>query len=155
MSAKAAVVIANHFLALAHRDQRPVSPLKLQKLLYFAQGYHLGITGQPLFDEPIEAWKFGPVVASVYREFKQFGSSAIDGSRAKIAFDDHEPLGTFLQRIWTMFKDWNPIALSELSHREGGPWDRAVKVAGKMSQHLRIPEEFMIEYFSQFVKPST
>jgi uncharacterized phage-associated protein len=44
----------------------PVDAMKLQKLLYYAQGWHLAITGQPLFSEPIEAWRDGPVVPAVY-----------------------------------------------------------------------------------------
>ncbi len=40
--------------------------MKLHKLLYYAAGWHLGFTGEPLFDEDIEAWQYGPVVPSIY-----------------------------------------------------------------------------------------
>ena len=46
-------------------EEFDVTPLKLQKLLYYCQGYALAFTGKPLFLEPIEAWRFGPVVNNI------------------------------------------------------------------------------------------
>jgi uncharacterized phage-associated protein len=47
----------------------------MQKLLYYSQEFHLALNnGNPLFDGPITAWAYGPVVEAVYREFKQYGS---------------------------------------------------------------------------------
>jgi uncharacterized phage-associated protein len=52
----------------------PVDNLKLQKLLYYSQAVHLVLNDKaPLFPEPIEAWDYGPVVPTVYREYKGFG----------------------------------------------------------------------------------
>ena len=47
-----------------------MSNMKLQKMLYYEQGYHLAAFGTPLFDEDIEAWMYGPVVPCVYEHFK-------------------------------------------------------------------------------------
>ena len=65
-----AAAVANEFLHLAHRDDRPITPLKMQKLVYFAHGWHLAITGAPLISEPIQAWQYGPVISSLYQIFK-------------------------------------------------------------------------------------
>ena len=54
-----------------------IDPMKLQKLLYYCQGYSLGLRGKPLFADPIEAWKYGPVVRSVYQEFKKYKGRCI------------------------------------------------------------------------------
>ena len=54
-----------------------ISNLKLQKLLYYAQGFSLALNGEPLFDEPLVAWAHGPVVTDLYHAFKQYGSGAI------------------------------------------------------------------------------
>ena len=56
-----AQAIANFFLW-----QEQITQMKLHKLLYYAAGWHLGFTGEPLFDEDIEAWQYGPVVPSIY-----------------------------------------------------------------------------------------
>ncbi|MBQ7262906.1 MAG: DUF4065 domain-containing protein [Synergistaceae bacterium] len=54
-----------------------VAPLKLQKLLYYCQGYALALTGKPLFPEPVEAWRYGPVVDSVYQAYKRYKGATI------------------------------------------------------------------------------
>ncbi|MBQ1165829.1 DUF4065 domain-containing protein, partial [Streptomyces sp. A73] len=50
---------------ILHKEA-PMSALKLQKLCYFASGYHLAWEGRPLFREPFEAWANGPVVYDLY-----------------------------------------------------------------------------------------
>ncbi|MDD7741204.1 MAG: DUF4065 domain-containing protein, partial [Campylobacteraceae bacterium] len=52
-----------------------VSHLKIQKMLYFCQGYYLGLYNKALFDEKIEAWQHGPVIPSVYNFFKKDNQS--------------------------------------------------------------------------------
>ena len=68
--------VAKWFLAynrdvLAEEGGEYISNLKLQKLLYYAQGSFLAVTDSPLFDDPIVAWQHGPVVESVYHEYKK------------------------------------------------------------------------------------
>ncbi|MFQ5632018.1 MAG: Panacea domain-containing protein, partial [bacterium] len=53
-------LIANYFIDFARKDGVAISPMKLQKLVYFAHGYYLAITGQPLIEEEIQAWRYGP-----------------------------------------------------------------------------------------------
>ena len=72
-----------------------ITNLKLQKLLYYQQGYHLAVFDTPLFNEAVEAWIYGPVVPVAYDYFQQFGATslpvnddvivleAIDGSRCR------------------------------------------------------------------------
>jgi len=69
--------IAKYFLAQAINDGELISPLKMQKLVYYAYVWYLVITKGKLFNEPIEAWPMGPVSPSLYGELKQYGSSPI------------------------------------------------------------------------------
>lgn len=62
--------IATCLIRLSYEKQRPVSNLKLQKLLYYAQAWHLAIFKQPLFNDEIEAWVHGPVVPEVFRAYR-------------------------------------------------------------------------------------
>lgn len=58
--------VANYFLAQVDEEcGDSISNLKLQKLLYYTQGFHLAMTGKLLFDEPIVNWQHGPVVESL------------------------------------------------------------------------------------------
>jgi uncharacterized phage-associated protein len=67
------IAIANYFIELA----KFITPMKLQKLVYFAHGWCLALADKPLINEKIEAWQYGPVVSSLYREFKKYGNEGI------------------------------------------------------------------------------
>jgi len=71
--------VAHYFLEL-EGDAGEISNLKLQKLVYYAQGFSLALRGQPLFDAAIEAWMHGPVVPGLYRRFRDYGSNPIPPS---------------------------------------------------------------------------
>lgn len=55
-----------------------VTPLMLQKLLYYIQGLSFVLNGREMFEENCEAWVHGPVYKDVYNIFKQFGFNVID-----------------------------------------------------------------------------
>jgi uncharacterized phage-associated protein len=57
-----------------------ITHLKLQKLVYYAQGFSLAFNNEPLFDEPIEAWDHGPVCPQLYQKYKSFGREPINSN---------------------------------------------------------------------------
>ncbi len=71
--------VAKYFIARSDDSQSGelISNLKLQKLLYYAQGLHLALHDRPLFDASIVKWTHGPVVEDIYRRYKSHGSSGI------------------------------------------------------------------------------
>ena len=101
-----------------------ISNLKLQKLLYYAQGCALGVNDTPLFREDIVAWTHGPVVEEIYHEYKVFGS-------APIAFEDDFD-GSFLTKdddalllqVYRLFGQYSAWKLREMTHNEL-PWKNA------------------------------
>ena len=85
-SAKA---IANYFLELAAKHGEKVTPLKIQKLVYIAHGWHLALYEKPLvYDEFAEAWEYGPVFPSIYHEFKHFGGAPIAEPATDIEYNE-------------------------------------------------------------------
>jgi uncharacterized phage-associated protein len=54
-----------------------MTPLKIQKLVYFLHGWHLAVRADPAIGESFEAWPYGPVLSSLYQQFKGFGRSPI------------------------------------------------------------------------------
>ncbi|CAD5935341.1 Phage-associated protein (Modular protein) [Planktothrix tepida] len=73
-----ALDIAKYLITLASPEEEDLmTNLRLQKLLYYAQGFHLALFGKRLFSEKIEAWQYGPVVPDVYRIYKQYGSNPL------------------------------------------------------------------------------
>ena len=70
-----AIDIANKLLTRAKREENGelMSNLKLQKMLYYEQGFHLAYFDTPLFKDEIEAWMYGPVIPAVYEHFRSSG----------------------------------------------------------------------------------
>ena len=88
-----ALDIANKILAKASsnpNEEDLISNMKLQKLLYYQQGFHLAYFGTPLFDEEIEAWMYGPAVPGVYEHFKGNGNKGIEYKGEVIALTQEE-----------------------------------------------------------------
>ena len=69
-----ALEVAKYLIQLAanpaDEDAEPMTHMRVQKLLYYAQGWHVGIFGRTLFADPLQAWKNGPVVPAVYEAVK-------------------------------------------------------------------------------------
>ena len=86
-----ALTIANFIIWFVnnHTPNRNLTPLKLQKILYYVQANHLALNnGVPLFSDLIEKLQYGPVVPSVYHEFKDFGINHISTTRSMLMFTD-------------------------------------------------------------------
>lgn len=99
-----------------------LTDLKLQKLLYYEQGYHLAAFGTPLFTEDIEAWMYGPVVPAIYNEFSKYGRKALPvcEDRKKIVSLTDEEESLFYQ-VYDTYRDFSAIGLMNLTHKET-PW---------------------------------
>ena len=119
--------IAEWFLALAEDVEADISNLKLQKLLYYAQGHFLARFRRVLFDDEIQAWAHGPVVPGVYHAFKDYGRGPIDADAAISAsfnWDNFKEIEPFLLEIWDRYGSLAAWTLREKTHREP-PWKDA------------------------------
>lgn len=119
--------IANYFLELAHEKDQSLTPLKLQKLLYFAHGWHLALesNGRPLLDEDIEAWEYGPVVPSIYHRFKTFRNKPIPSYAfgfPKLLRSEQGEIGPLLSKVWEIYSPHTGMRLSNLTHLPETPW---------------------------------
>ena len=98
-----------------------ISNLKLQKLLYYAQGSFLAVTNSPLFDDPIVAWQHGPVVEAVYHEYKENGSNGIPFTD-DFNFDDFtKDENDLLKEVYETFGQYSAWKLRNMTHDET-PW---------------------------------
>lgn len=96
-----------------------ISNLKLQKLLYYAQGLFLAKHGRPLFNEPVEAWTHGPVVPAVYHFFKNFGDQGLPRPHGIPALLKQER--DFLDHIYRIYGQYSGWKLRNFTHDEP-PW---------------------------------
>lgn len=138
-----AKAIANYFLDLAKQQGRTIDPMAIQKLVYFAHGWSLAILGIPLISDRIQAWDYGPVIRSLYNEFKEFGNDPITRPARSAEFKDHkliiripsindhqgspklEVTKALLNRVWEVYRDFSAIELSNMTHEDGSPWSVA------------------------------
>ena len=67
--------VANSILRRGFKEKRDITPMKLQKLMYFVFKKFYQETGERLFPERFEAWRYGPVIDNVYQVFKKYGSN--------------------------------------------------------------------------------
>lgn len=114
--------IADYILSRSSVEEgNDTTNLKLQKLLYYCQGFHLAVFNTPLFNERIEHWDHGPVVPHVYHEFKAYSSNPIPpvpsfdetilSSKSKGLIDE-------VLKVYDQFSAWK---LRDLTHNET-PW---------------------------------
>lgn len=73
----ASQAVANQFLELGDSDDISISPMKIQKLVYYAHGWYLGYFNEPLINEQVECWQYGPVIDTLFHAFKGFGAGRI------------------------------------------------------------------------------
>jgi len=72
------LAVANYFITKANDEGTELTPMKLIKLVYIAHGWHLGLKNESLIDEGVQAWKYGPVIKSVYDEFKGYKNGQVN-----------------------------------------------------------------------------
>lgn len=126
-----------------------ITNLKLQKLLYYAQGFHLAISGEPLFEEEIQAWLHGPVVPEVYSRYRSFTYNDIDERYDMRMGDLTAEERELLDDVWNMFKKYSGKVLEEMTHNED-PWISAREGLGTFDYSDQIIERREIEeYFSR------
>ena len=143
-----ALDVANNVLRLSFSDGFDVSPMKLQKLLYFVYKRHIKETGRPLFSERFEPWRYGPVLSSVYGAFKRFGTNHINayykdcnGDVWLVDEDGDTAFRNSLHAIWNKYKSHGGIHLSSLTHKKGSAWDVAVQGGHPFLSDTDIAEE--------------
>lgn len=135
--------VANFFIETANDLGDQISNLRLNKLLYFAQGWTLAITGKPLFDEEFKAWQYGPVIPDIYNQYK--GKKAIKTNKATNVTLFSEEEYDILIAVQNYYGNFVTSKLVDITHRAKSPWEKArVK-----SENETIPKEEIETYFKE------
>ena len=91
-----------------------LTPLKLQKLLYYAQALCIILTNSALFNDRIEHWNYGPVVISVYHRYKKDRTPL--KSPPKVFFDKNTE--SLLEEVYNRYGIYSAGALVSMTHKE-------------------------------------
>lgn len=117
-----ALNLANYIITKCINDNTPVTNIELQTILYSIQEQHIKKYNKPIFNDNIEAWKFGPCIPDIYYAFCHFGTMPIIiKPRAKINLD--KDLDLINSTISTVINADFYELLTEI-HRENSPWDK-------------------------------
>lgn len=145
--------IANSFLRIAEQSGKKLTNMQLQKLVYFAHGWHLALTGKPLLSDAVRAWDFGPVIPPLYNSLKIFGNGIVTepitrrdpetGEVSVVEEKESEYVQRLLQRVWEVYSHMDGLQMSYLSHQPGTPWD----ITWKREKFSTIPNDLIAEHF--------
>ena len=143
-------VVANSFIQRGLNADNPFTPLQIQKLVYFAHGWMLGLYGRPLIREQFEAWEYGPVVPVVY-----YCLSHHRDQQVKVVVPVHPdadiPLDAteedLAQKVFNKYHGYSGLQMSAVTHASGTPW-HTVRRAGR----TLIPNSLIQKYYGRFAR---
>ncbi len=145
----APIDIAHWFLASIDREAGDsITHLKLQKLVYYAQAWALALNSKSLFEEDLEAWTHGPVVRSIYNEFKDHSSDAIPQTKTKTVEIKEKEVLCLLNQINNVYAERTAKFLKEKTHEEL-PWKTA---RGGLALEARCTEKISKKVMQEFYK---
>ncbi|RWN17322.1 MAG: DUF4065 domain-containing protein [Mesorhizobium sp.] len=158
-----AIQIANELIARHGADGR-IEPMKLQKLLYFANGWWLALTGRALISEAPQVWRYGPVFKPIYHTFSKYGrnpitqpepSTPLGGAPQRIPQDavDAQEVQHLLDWVMTEYGWKSGPALSDDTHRPGTPWRKiAERKQFQVPENETIPAYEDWNYFAELAR---
>lgn len=115
-------VLADYLLDECRERGEVLTPLKLQKLMFYADAWHLALYGKEITDERFQAWVHGPVALSQYHRFKDYRWKPITGEINRPAIS--KELAAHLDEIIDVFGSETAVALEMMTHQEK-PWREA------------------------------
>ena len=144
--------IAEWLIYTAYHDGNPLTQLKLHKVMFFAQGFHLALKDMPLFQRDFQAWKFGPVLKTIYDKYKHNGMDELiplsDAPPPNISDSDTEAI---LLKVYELFGRMGSTKLVNLTHDPNGPWKRHYHSDYIINDEI-IPKDEIKEYFKKLMK---
>lgn len=142
--------VANHILNYGHKHGIEITNLKLQKLVYFAQGFALAKIAHPLYAEEIQAWTYGPVIPALYERVKAYGNAPIRGNiEAPDAIPTESEEARVINEMMEMIGAAPATRLVSLSHEANTPW----AAAWAQGKYTKIKLWQMVVYFNEMLAP--
>jgi len=147
--------VVNCFLQRDFEDgTASITPMKMQKLLYFLHGWHLAITGHPVIEEKFSAWPYGPVEENLYHMLKNYRGTPITaylkdgpGEPSFVVANTAEMFYKILDMVWRKYSDFSALQLSAMTHEQGTPWDMVYN----HGTSPYIPNDMIQDYFKKVI----
>ena len=147
-----ALTVAKTFLDLAKKEGIELTNLQLQKLVFFAHGISLGALNEPLIEDDVKAWPYGPVIPRLYNRLKHYRNDYVNIDTMQHKENDPDPNervhGDDMRAVlaaWNAYKNKTGAQLSTLSHQKNTPWDIVWNQEGRKFEE--IPESIIRDYY--------
>lgn len=137
--------VADYFLCKVDEGEELLTKLKLQKLLYYAQGFVMAITNHKLFNEKILAWTHGPAVDEIYKKYKDVEGNSIEKPKTfdTSAIEKNEELQEILDEVYGFYGQFSAWKLRGMTHEES-PWIET-------PQSSEITDDKMLTFFKTLI----
>lgn len=126
----------------------PMTNLRLQKLLYFLQGFSFQRFDLPLFPDRLEAWTYGPYVDSVYGNFMGYGKGVIPrwmGTATLFSSLPHAEVEEFFRKVLTWAEKHSTKDLVAMSMAKSTPWE--ITWRNGEGKYDPVPLELLRKFF--------
>jgi uncharacterized phage-associated protein len=145
-----AINVSELFLSWGNKEGEVITNLKMQKLLYYAEAWHLVNFKCSLFKEEIEAWQYGPVIREAYNHFKEFNHTGIEYLSTGLEEQQFNPDQLeFLTEFYDKFIVISAHSLVNSSHSEK-PWMDTFDKSNPLANNL-MSKEKMKTYYNSLV----
>lgn len=155
--------VANFILDSCQQQQRGVTNLALQKIVYFCHAWSLTAFERPLIRHNFEAWQHGPVLQYLYREFKVFDSRPItaratridpaSGKKVVVTYDFDDATRHLLVPVIEFYSRLSPFDLVDMTHAPGGPWHKVWHHGGSINPGMKIDDRDIATFYSRIQPP--
>lgn len=128
-----------------------MSIMRVLKLSYMAHGWALAIFDEPLVNDYVQAWRYGPVIPSIYYSFRPHGVYNLQPIPLVREIDIDDDTDDLIAIVYALYEDLSANQLSALTHIKGGPWHTKYE-RGK--RRIIIPNEMIAEHFKNKLERS-
>lgn len=147
-------LVANSILRRAFAEKIAVSPMKLQKLMFFITCLYQRNTGHRLLTESFQPWRYGPVCGAVYAAYASFGGNPITAyakdaiGNAYAADERSSPeLKQALDTVWSHLGCLSAVMLSRITVLPGSAWSKAVERKNCFISNADIAEDHTFDAY--------
>jgi uncharacterized phage-associated protein len=143
------IKVANEFVRLAQQQGGPsLTPLQLIKLTYMAHGWSFVFLEEPLLNEPVQAWQYGPVLPSLYYAVRHYRASPV--ADVVPGDSDPQPLSDrareLIAAVYQRYRHLSGTQLSAMTHMANTPWSQAWHERG---QNSVIPNNAIADHYRE------
>jgi uncharacterized phage-associated protein len=139
--------IANEFIKLSQDNNKPLTNMQVQKMVYIAQGVNLAVNDFKLYSQDTRAWNFGPVVRELYEELQKYGNGNVERLIDTKNIDKDNDTKYLIKAVYDRYSQYSGWQLSELTHQKNTPWDKT----WNENQYGVIPADDICDYYKKFL----